>query len=242
MDRGDGGLVSRSASVTALVGAALLAVSEAVGGGAGCGGSASRQVAAIGAAALGAVLLSMVVARRAAPVLLAAAVSAHAALALSRPAEICLPCGIGLALEIVALAAGTLWMGRLHPAAFAVGALAGFFGLGALIEAGHREEVAEATAAGPLTLHVLLKPGCPRCAEYLESEHAQVAAALPPGSGVEFHEERMAGQFAPRSYPCLIVTEPGRNIAIARLDGVRGPERAVELIERIRGRTAAPGR
>jgi hypothetical protein len=208
----------------------------------GCAGETARMVAWAGAGWMALALAALVAlrqrARGFAAAMVAAGAAGHAGLAAARPEELCGLCAAGLALALVAAAAAALWIRRDELARWGgggavAGALAGVLGLGAVVDSSHRVEVGPASAPGPLALHVVLKPGCPRCAEYLAADHAQVTAALPPGSSVATYELRMPGQLAPRAYPCLIVTAPGDAEPLARLDGLRDAARAVEAIRKL---------
>jgi hypothetical protein len=228
--------------------------------GIGCGGSASRHVAAIGAAILTIAFLASVALRRCPEgsswilLLTTAAASGHGALIAVKPSDLCPPCLGVFVLELVALAGaflcrspgGRVALIRTVAVAFVTAGL-GAFGLGAVVEAGQRVEVLDpveiASTASPrdrLTLHVILKTGCPRCEDYKARDHPAVVRALPPGSEVRLHEERMPGQFEPRSLPCVILTAGDSSRPIARLDGVRSADRVIDAIRRVEAALDSP--
>lgn len=237
-----------------------------------CDGAFSKTVAIVGGSALTLALLLAITATRRprallfAALLLVGTVSAHATLILLRRTEVCLLCASIFVQELLALGLLLGWHRhgaprRLVRQAALVGCAMLGIGAGAALASYQPPETppasaAEIAAALPEALpepsahidaHVVVIPGCPRCAYFLEQELPKLRERVPAGVTLTIHERRIGSMIAPAEFPALIITPSGRAEGPADVlhqrEGLWTASAMLTTIERVRAalRTGAAG-
>lgn len=233
----------------------------------GCGdryGFAFARVAALGACGLGAALVLLLPAdvlerRPWAGIPTLAGAIAHMGLILSRPSDACAACLVVFGLEIAACIALVIWyrdgaisirLNAAAPGIFATALLAtgGTWGLYSMLEAAEPTPIIDAgalqrtlahdpRAADRIVLRLIVKPGCSRCAWYMENLHEQLVEWVRSHPDVELdpkiYDLWVPGELEAGAYPAIHLSAVGTTAPMVRIEPVRSVDSVIEAVERL---------